>query len=124
MTGTVSILNVGEGDTKLVFDRDNPGDTARAARIVKDMLRRGYTLMVDSGKKTENGKPVYQRVLEFREDTFEYIIADFDPQIATVADSQEAEPSHEPNKRRGRPGKRSLDAATTKAVAVPHRAGG
>lgn len=41
MMGSVAILNVSAGDTKLTFDKSNPSETIRAARIVKDMLRRG-----------------------------------------------------------------------------------
>src|SRR5262249_36187139 len=85
--GTVGILNVGAGDTKLVFDRDNPQEMIRAARIVKDMLRRGYALLVEVER---NGKKAYERVREFRDDTCEYIIADFDPVEAECADQEEA----------------------------------
>lgn len=47
MNGSVGILNVGAGDTKLIFDKNSPADCIRAARIVKDMLRRGYALLVE-----------------------------------------------------------------------------
>jgi len=49
--GEVAILSVGEGDTKLTFDKNNPAETIRAARIVGDMLRRGpriYTIRLDT----------------------------------------------------------------------------
>lgn len=74
MTGQIGILNVGAGDTKLTFDKDNPAETIRAARIVKDMLRRGYALLI----KTPEGQ--YTRVRSFDEQTCEYIIADYDPE--------------------------------------------
>lgn len=72
MSGELGILNVGAGDTKLVFDKNNPQEMIRAARIVKDMLRRGYALLIE----VDGG---HQRVHDFREDTCEYIIADLDP---------------------------------------------
>lgn len=84
--GAIGILNVGAGDTKLVFDKDNPAECIRAARIVTDMLRRGYALMIEV---TVNGEKKTQRVYEFREDTFEYIIADLDPTTAAKADLEE-----------------------------------
>lgn len=86
MTGSVAILNVGAGDTKLSFDRANPSEAIRAARIVKDMLRRGYALLVEVER---NGEKAFERALDFREDTSEYIIADFDPVAAYDADTNE-----------------------------------
>lgn len=80
---SIALLNVGEGDTKLTFDKKNMAETIRAARIVKDMLRRGYTLIIEP----EPGK--FAKVKEFREDVCEYIIADMDPVVAAVADRDE-----------------------------------
>ena len=86
MIGSVAILNVGAGDTKLSFDCANPSEAIRAARIVKDMLRRGYALLVEVER---DGKKAFERALDFREDTGEYIIADFDPVAAYEADTNE-----------------------------------
>jgi hypothetical protein len=72
MSGEVGILNVGAGDTKLSFDPKNPVERIRAARIVKDMLRRGYVLLI----RQEDG--THTRALDFDESTCEYIIADLD----------------------------------------------
>jgi len=84
--GVVGILNVGAGDTKLTFDKSNPAERIRAARIVRDMIRRGYALLieVDDGK----GGTVQVRATDFDENTCEYIIADFDPEITATADHQ------------------------------------
>ena len=87
MTGEIGILNVGAGDTKLTFDKSNPAECIRAARIVKDMLRRGYALLIEVERE---GVKAFERVRDFREDTFEYIIADFDPVTAEIADRDEA----------------------------------
>lgn len=148
MTGGVGILNVGAGDTKLVFDPSNPAECIRAARIVKDMLRRGYALLVATGTGPD-GRPTYQRAIDFNEATAEYIIADFDPLVAEAADMKEvvakeetvgSEPQaaatedadtssgeesrpEEPKLRR--PGRRkTVSASSTRAVAVPRSAGG
>lgn len=150
MSGEIGILNVGAGDTKLTFDQNNPAETIRAARIVKDMLRRGYALLIETGKDGD-GRPVYERALDFREDTCEYVIADFDPVTAEAADRAEADtakpdqhkaPTHEegrpeeaheaapaatgPAKTRGRRGTRTRTVAAhaAKGVAVARSAGG
>lgn len=142
--GSLSILNVGAGDTKLTFDNSNPAEAIRAARIVKDMLRRGYALLVEVER---GGQKAYERALEFREGTAEYIIADFDPVQAEAADKQENSNHKEINgesgqdeagnqdceagnpaatgesgKKRGR--RRGVPASSTRAVAVARSAGG
>jgi hypothetical protein len=140
--GSVGILNVGAGDTKLTFDDSNPAEAIRAARIVKDMLRRGYALLVEVDR---DGKKAFERALDFREDVREYIIADFDPIPVEPAkvelrepdddpvdnyDDDDPEPTAEPEPekpRRGRPpgkGKRGIKASETKAIAVSRSAGG
>lgn len=129
--GTVGILNVGDGDTKLSFDPKNPAERIRAARIVKDMIRRGYCLLIEIEK---DGKKETTRALDFDESVCEYIIADFDPLIAQEHDEQEshngntqsggATPAGEasPQKRQYR--KRGVAADGTRAVAVAPIAGG
>ena len=131
MSGTIGILNVGAGDTKLVFDPTNPAEMIRAARIVKDMLRRGYALLVDSGQTDSSGRPIYMRAKDFDETKFEYIIADFDPTAPGGDIEPTAETTREsagetqlaPLKRRGRPPKR-VAASEVNVVAVSRSAGG
>ena len=129
--GELGILNVGAGDTKLSFDPNNPQDCIRAARIVRDMLRRGYALLIEVER---NGKKVYERAKDFDEKTCEYIIADFDPIEAQKADEEsvheqgqaESEAASEaPASSKGkRRGTRRVKAATTKGVAVARTSGG
>lgn len=113
--GSIGILNVGAGDTKLTFDKNNPAECIRSARIVTDMLRRGYALMIEVTDK--KGAKSYTRVHEFRENTCEYIIADFDPEIAAKEDANERnnEPSAEAASGTGR---------EEKPLATPNLAGG
>lgn len=135
MNGAVGILNVGAGDTKLSFDPNNPVERIRAARIVRDMLRRGYALLVEVER---DGKKQFERAIDFREDTCEYVIADFDPtpelrielKDGNHDQSRQTEPrpaeestAPAPAKRRGRPPKR-IDAGSTRAVSVAPIAGG
>lgn len=81
--GQIGILNVGAGDTKLTFDKNNPAECIRSARIVTDMLRRGYALLIEDPP----GSGTYSRATAFREETCEYIIADFDPVVAAQSDA-------------------------------------
>lgn len=130
--GSVGILNVGDGDTKLSFDPNNPAERIRAARIVRDMLRRGYALLVEV---EANGKKSFARATDFREDVCEYVIADFDPITAAQADAEEtdhddetqqgaAAPAGTPAPRgRGRP-RKVIKAESTRAVVVAPIAGG
>jgi len=133
-TGTVGILNVGAGDVKLVFDNSNPAECIRAARIVTDMLRRGYALLVEV---EVDGVKKFRRALDFNAATCEYIIADFDPVEAGRADRKEGEREKETAKTapsdpagaatpaRGRePRRRGVPASSTRAVAIARSAGG
>lgn len=139
MTGKVGILNVGAGDTKLVFDPENPADMIRAARIVKDMIRRGYALLVDTGVRNDKGQPIYRRAKDFDESKCEYIIADFDPLIAAEEDQKDDDSAEQtaapsgpapgaeilaPRRRGPKPGTRRVKAQDVNVVAVSRSAGG
>ena len=137
--GTMGVLNVGAGDTKLTFDKNNPMERARSARIVADMLKRGYVLFIETGQNAA-GNPAYQRVLEFKEDVCEYIIADL------TAPIEQGEPDHEPSRettsgeggeetvapalarvpkaRKGGRPRKAIDASQARGVAVARSAGG
>lgn len=136
MTGTVEILSVGEGDTKLSFDKNNPAERERAKRIVTDMLRRGYAILVQvGGTDTE---PLYRRAREFDQETCEYIVAggpedsidlsaekpgaDAEAPFGRKADGA---PRKRPGPQKGRPyGGRRIAADKTRTVAVARVAGG
>jgi hypothetical protein len=77
------------GDVKITFDRQNVGETIRAKRIVQDMLRRGFALVVEVER---NGERAYERVKEFDADRGEYVIADFDSLAAAKADAEQEIP--------------------------------
>lgn len=141
MAGEIGILNVGAGDTKISFDKNNPAELARSARIVRDMLRRGYALLVEV--TAPDGSKSYTRVYDFIEDTAEYVIADLDPTIAAREDTKDdlqvepppeasPEPAAKGHKGPGRGnrsaqpgrGKRKIYASETTGVAVARSAGG
>lgn len=119
VTGQLGILNVGDGDTKLSFDKNNPAERERAKRIVQDMLRRGYAILVEVGK-ADDGEPIYRRAKDFDPETCEYIIAG-DP----VGDINLHEPEAGQTPARRPPGRpRRVAADKTSAVAVGRMAGG
>src|SRR5690349_13490100 len=76
--GVLEILNVQGGDVKISFDKGDVSETIRARRIIQDMLRRGFALVVEVERE---GQKAYERVQEFDADRGEYIIADFDPTV-------------------------------------------
>ena len=77
MSGELAVLSVGEGDMKFSFDKAQPAEVIRARRVVADMLRRGYALLVEVER---GGEKRFERVQRFDEATDSYVIADFDPQ--------------------------------------------
>lgn len=147
--GTLAILNVAGGDVKVSFDKNNPAEVIRAKRIVRDMLHRGYALLVEVER---DGEKRFERALDFNEETAEYLIADFDP-ITTptqewqraaeegyeagtqegggdgegipkeIVAEEEPKPESGAPHRRGRP-RKAVPASGTRAVAVARSAGG
>lgn len=120
MNGEVGILNVGSGDTKLLFDKDNPVETERAKGIVQDMLKRGYAILVQVGEK--DGEPLFQRAKGFDPATCEYIIASGPDE---VIDLHQDPALVAVGKRQGRqPKERRIKAGKTRAVSVARISGG
>lgn len=117
----LSILNVGDGDTKLTFDPDKPEERKRAAAAVTDMLRRGFAILVQVGER--DGKPLYQRAESFDPETCEYIIVGA-PDDAEVQEPKKEPKPAPPQRRRGRPQKQRVAAGSAPAIAVGRSAGG
>lgn len=112
MTGQLDILNVGEGDMKIVFDEKNLLETERAKRIIQDMIKRGYALFVHGADNT------LIRVKKFLPATGEYIIAD-GPTIPP-----DTEPVIPKSKAGKEPAARKLKMHKAKATVVGRSAGG
>jgi hypothetical protein len=138
--GTIGILNVGAGDTKLTFDKNNLAERIRSARIVADMIRRGYILLIEVER---DGVKTFQRCLEFDENHCEYIIADLDPEAAAEPERKEPRIHEQSGEATGDSGaetasetipiaggakrgqrKKHVDASKTRGVAVARSAGG
>ena len=124
MIGTLAILNVSAGDTKLSFDPKNKGDLKRARETVTDMLKRGFCILVEAGRD-EKG-PLYRRVQRFDPKTDEYIIAgtpEEKPSNARAVPS--GTPPPETRARKGRKGPTvRVPAGRSTAVAVAPTSGG
>ena len=139
MTGIVNVLNVAGGDIELRFDKSNPAERIRACRVVRDMLRRGYALLVEVER---DGVKAYERALDFDETKGVYLIADYAPEDVAIRPTLKKETQDgageggadqaaevgaaaesKPGKRRGRP-RKELPAESTRAVAVSRSAGG
>lgn len=115
MTGTLSILNVGDGDTKLSFDPKKPAERERAARVVTDMIKQGFAILVEVGKR--KGEPLYQRAKSFDPETCEYII------VGVPEDGHE-KATASPKAKTKKTTTRRVPAAKTRSVAVARSAGG
>ncbi len=128
MTGEVAILNVAAGDTKLSFDPSKPAEVKRSAKIVSDMIRRGFVLLIEVGRDEQG--PIYRRAHDFDPKTCEYIVAG---EVTTTEDSpsDEQEPQGKaPQGRKAGPAKPAravktrILASKAKATAVARTAGG
>ena len=116
--GTLAILNVGVGDTKLSFDPAKPAEVKRASAVVEDMLKRGFALLIQIGEDDQG--PIYRRAKSFDPATAEYII---------VGAPDTEEQSHEQESasplRRGRKAKEvRIPTSKTNTIAVARTAGG
>lgn len=54
--GSLCILNITEGDIKISFDKDNPEEVEHARKVIDDMLKRGYTILVQWGEGWRRAK--------------------------------------------------------------------
>ena len=106
--GTLSILNVGAGDLVISFDSDDPDEVAKARKMVEDMLKAGYALVVEE----EDG--THSPVQRFDPETDEYIVADINFRKA----------KGESRARRQKAPKRRLKASRARATAIAPSAGG
>lgn len=118
MTGSLSVLNVGAGDIKVVFNKDDNGESKRAIRMLTDMQQRGYLIAVE----LPDGS--YTRAERIDATRGRYVITVPDD----VADPPEAEPVASPKKKPAAKGKRgrkvSVSIRRSRAVGVARSAGG
>lgn len=105
--GAIDILNTGFGHIEIRFDDKDVIEAARASRIIKDMMRRGYVLFIHGADDK------LTRVEKFDETKGVYVIAD----SAEIAPEQPP-----PAKRSYRT--REVPISAAKVTAVGRSAGG
>ena len=67
--GVLEVLSIGKGDLRLVLSEDNPDDIERARDLIEEMLRKGYSIFVE----TARGQ---RRVKRFNPKHMTYVIVD------------------------------------------------
>lgn len=107
--GVLEVLSIGKGDLKLTIGGDNPEDTDKARKLIEEMLRKGYSIFVETDKGPT-------RVKRFNPKRMSYIISEM------VEDAlPEATPTKAPARKARQ---RSVPVAGSKATAVGKTAGG
>lgn len=109
--GVLSVMNVGAGDLTVHFDPRFPDEVKRARKMVEDMLRAGYALVV----REEDG--THSPVQEFDPETCTYVVADMDFRQAK-GDARER------RKKSGNKRSRWVPASEAHATAIAPSAGG
>jgi hypothetical protein len=116
--GTLSVLSTSEGDIKVVFNKENLAETIRAKRIIQDMLRRGYALLVEVDG-------AYQRAVDFDESKGEYIIADIvAPEEKDVSEDEDERKEASKNTPKAKVSRRRIKMEDANATGVARSAGG
>jgi len=108
----LEVLSVGKGDLKIAVGDSNK-DRADAQRLIEEMLRKGYTLFVE----TDDG-PL--KVTRFLPDAMAYVVVDT-PDVTPAAEPQPGTPEPGP-KRQRKP--RTVPVAGSRATAIGRTAGG
>lgn len=122
MIGELGILNVAAGDTKLTFDPRKPAEVRAASKTVKDMIRRGYAILIEVGRDDKG--PLYRRALDFDAETAEYIIAGTPEEEAEEDARGEASAPPPRRERKKATAPKRVAATATSAIAVARTAGG
>lgn len=108
--GSLSILNVGAGDLRFRFDQNEPAEVEAAKRVIEDLLKRGYTILVRVGDEL-------QKVSSFDPECECYLVSEVPAESAAEA------PIRGP-RRRGRPPKAKVPMRAAEATALAPTAGG
>lgn len=106
--GILEVLSIGKGDLRLEVGGSNPEDIAKARALIEEMLRKGYSIFVE----TDNGP---RRVKKFNPKRMTYLIEP--PAEAAELDVPT------PAKRRQRPHD-EVPVRGSRATAVGRTAGG
>lgn len=113
--GVLEVLSIGKGDLKLMVDVDHPEDVEKARKLIEEMLRKGYSIYVET-----DGGP--KRVKKFNPKRMVYIISEIVEEQTggeTAARTKTAA-----GKGRGKIVERQVPVAGSRATAVGRTAGG
>lgn len=121
-TGELRVLNVGHGDLRFTFNKDNAIELEKARRCITDMLRRGYALFIEVDG--ENGQKKTVIVKSFDPERECYIIGDTGAAGAVPVDETEFDEAKPSPRRSKKPATRMVPMRTSKATAVAPTAGG
>lgn len=106
--GSLEILTSGIGHLKITFDKANPGEVERAKKIIEDMLRQSFTILVEHEGTTS-------RVKKFDPEREVYIV-EGPPEPATEGES----PASHKKRRKDK----EVPMRESEATAVGRSAGG
>lgn len=98
----LDVLNAAEGHLNIKFDKDSPEETAKAQKIIGDMLKRGYAIFIDVG----DGE--LKRVKHFKKDIDSYVVEEIPDEKAESV----------------KPIKKYIPRKKAKATGIPPTAGG
>lgn len=108
--GALEVLSIGKGDLKIAIGDSNK-DRADAQHLIEEMLRKGYTLFVE----TADG---LLKVTRFLPDQMAYVVADTPDVVADQVSSMgDPAPDLPPAAHPDSPGARDLYAADRKPAA-------
>ena len=115
--GMLEVLSIGKGDLKLVVGGEDPQDVEKAREVIEEMLRKGYSIFVETDKGLV-------RVKRFNAKRMTYVISEMPEEepVASVAAPKEERPA--PKRSAKGSGFREVPVAGSRATAVGRTAGG
>lgn len=114
-TGSISVLNVGEGDVVVTFNGLDDTEAEKALRMLEDMQKRGYAILVKQPDDT------YRRAESIDRETQSYVVVVPD-ELPKVGEDEAAPAEATKPKRGGRRVRQPI--RETHAVGVARSAGG
>jgi hypothetical protein len=109
--GVLEVLSIGKGDLRLSVG-DNDEDRDRARELIEEMLRKGYSIFVE----TDDGP---EKVVAFNPNRMTYIIQDRPDEVA----GEPVQPT-KASKPKKKTRKRSVPVRGSRATAVGRTSGG
>lgn len=85
MTGSLNVLNVGAGDIKVVWNKEDKAEAKKAVQMLTDMRSRGYVIAVEMPDGT------YERAVDVNPKAGRYILLLPDEVAAKLPERLEAE---------------------------------